>query len=348
MWEAVMQTALALTERGLVPDALVRSGIRRLAETRLSGEAQHAERADPHRSLRAEMRASAVAPASASANAQHYEVPPEFYGLVLGRARKYSCAYFPPGVTSLDHAEEAMLELTLERAQVEDGQRVLDLGCGWGAFTLFAARRLPAARFVAVSGSTSQRHHIEREARARGLANVEVITRDMNEFKPAEGSFDRVVSVEMFEHMRNWAALLARLRGALAPRGKLFIHVFSHKAFAYPFEIHGADDWMARHFFSGGLMPSHDLLPLVSHEVGLELESAHRVPGQHYQRTAELWLANLDRHAERATEILGGGREGALAVRRWRMFFLACAEIFGFRAGSEWGVSHYLLGRGEV
>lgn len=339
----VVRAAVALAERGLAPDALIRAGIRRLSKQRLA--AQSERWSDHDAALGAwleQMDKAPIAPASAAANEQHYEVPAAFYELVLGRARKYSCAYFPAGVTSLDDAERAMLALTAERAELADGQRVLDLGCGWGAFTLWAASRLPNARFTAVSGARAQGRYIERRVSELGLKNVEVLTEDMNVFAP-RGAFDRVVSVEMFEHMRNWRLLLSRVHSWLAPGGKAFIHVFSHRSFAYPFETQEEDDWMAKNFFSGGMMPSHGLLAEVAGE--LEVESASWLSGTHYQRTAEAWLANLDRSYEPAVRAVGGGISGPRTLQRWRIFFMACAEVFGFEGGSEWGVSHYRLAR---
>jgi len=289
----------------------------------------------------AAMAASDVAPVPAFPNRQHYEVPAAFFREVLGRHMKYSSALWPEGTTTLDAAEEAMLALTCERAGLADGQRILELGCGWGSLTLYAAGRFPGATVVAVSNSASQREHILAEAARRGLVNVEVVTADMNGFAP-QGRFDRVVSVEMFEHMRNWPELLRRIAAWLEPGGKLFVHVFAHRAFAYPFESVAADDWMGRHFFTGGIMPSDDLLPRVAGP--LLLEGHWVVPGIHYARTAEAWHSNLKERSAAAAAALGLPRaEARLQVRRWRIFFLACAELFGFDGGREWFVSHYLL-----
>jgi cyclopropane-fatty-acyl-phospholipid synthase len=281
----------------------------------------------------------------ALANEQHYEVPASFFRTVLGSRMKYSGGFWPDGVSNLDASEEAMLQLTAERAGIENGHRILELGCGWGSFSLWAAERFPASRVVGVSNSASQREFILGEARRRGLDNLEILTCDMNRFE-APGRFDRVVSVEMFEHMRNWPELFRRISGWLAPGGKLFIHVFASRRFAYLFETDEDDDWMGRHFFTGGMMPSHDLLPRVAGP--LTLEEHWVVPGTHYARTSEAWHENLLRNGEAATAALTGPLspdEARVQVRRWRMFFLACAELFGFDGGREWHVSHYRLGK---
>jgi cyclopropane-fatty-acyl-phospholipid synthase len=339
---------IALAERGWIPDPLVRAGIRRLLRERLVAESARA--ADPEAALDRlvrEMARSEVAPVPQLANRQHYEVPAEFYEVVLGRHLKYSSGLWAPGAASLDEAEAAMLALTCERAGLADGQRILDLGCGWGSLTLFAAERHPGARITAVSNSASQGAFIRARAAARGLGNVEVVTADMNRFAPA-GRFDRVVSVEMFEHMRNWPELLRRVRGWLEPGGRLFVHVFAHRRLAYPFEVDGDGDWMARHFFTGGLMPSHDLLSRLAGP--FQVEARWLVPGTHYQRTAEAWLERLDAGWPRAVAALERALprgEAELQARRWRIFFLACAELFGFAGGQEWVVSHHRLAPAE-
>ena len=323
-----MSTAIGieLAERGLLPDAALRWGIRRLLKERLGEPADESFLED-----------APVAPVPEKANEQHYEVPAAFYRLVLGRRMKYSSALWPEGVDALDAAEDAMLDLTCERADLADGQRVLELGCGWGSLTLQMAERYPASRITAVSNSASQRAFIE----ARAPANVEVITADMNGFEP-EGAFDRVVSVEMFEHMRDHRTLMARIARWLAREGKLFVHVFCHRSKAYPFETDGADNWMGRHFFTGGVMPSEDLLPRCAGD--LALEKQWRVDGTHYAKTAEAWLRNLDHRRDAARAVLAqdlGSAEARRQVRRWRIFFLACAELFGYRNGEEWFVAHY-------
>lgn len=341
-------------ERALWPDPLIRWGIRRICERRLE-EARLDERlrrgaADLQRRLR-EGPITVEAPA---ANQQHYEVPTAFYKAVLGPHLKYSCGYWPAGVSTLEQSERAMLELTLERAEVQDGMRVLDLGCGWGSFTLYLAERLRGCRVTAVSNSATQRAFIEGECRARGLGNVEVLTEDVARFAPRD-RFDRVVSVEMMEHVRNHRELLRRIERWLLPGGKLFVHIFCHRQFAYLYEDQGADDWMSRHFFTGGMMPSFDWLPQIAEaaEDAPVLQTRWPVAGRHYAHTSNAWLAQLD---ERRQEVLrafeapgpGGGlspTEAARQLQRWRIFFMACAELFDYGGGGEWFVGHYLFRR---
>ena len=338
---------IELAERGWLPEVAVRLGIRRVIEGRLRQEsARFRDREGALRGWIEELRQSEVAPVPARANDQHYEVPVRFFEAALGPNLKYSAALWAPGTTELAEAEAAMLRLTCERADLQDGQRILELGCGWGSLTLWMAAHFPHARVTAVSNARSQREFILARARDRGLTNVEVVTADMNAFRPV-GIFDRVVSVEMFEHMRNWPELVARIHGWLAPFGALFVHVFAHRSFAYPFVDASGDDWMARHFFTGGMMPSDDLLPRVRGP--FRLEGHWVVPGSHYARTAEAWHARLRANraaAQAALEAALSPAEAARQVRRWRIFFLSCAELFGFASGAEWFVSHYRLRAG--
>jgi cyclopropane-fatty-acyl-phospholipid synthase len=339
--------ALSWVEQGLVPDTVVRRAIRRLCEQRLRElAADDAERAAAiTEGFIRSMREAPTAPLPELANAQHYEVPADFFGLVLGPRRKYSSAWWPAGVNDLATAEEWALEATCERAGLANGQRVLELGCGWGSLTLWMAERYPASCIVAVSNSQSQREHILGEARRRGLANLEVITADMNRFD-SPACYDRIVSVEMFEHMRNWESLFARVHSWLVPGGRFFMHVFCHRATPYPFEDRDASDWMSRHFFSGGMMPSDELPLRVAG--ALRLVERWRWDGRHYEKTANAWLANLDGargEAMRVLERAYGPDDAALWLQRWRLFFMACAELFGHRGGQEWWVSHYLFER---
>jgi cyclopropane-fatty-acyl-phospholipid synthase len=347
------QPTLALDrwlERDRLPDWLIRIGIRRLLRARLREENRGGVEAQQVHLLRlvAELRQSPIAIETGAANVQHYEVPTRFYQLCLGRRLKYSSGLWPAGVTSLDAAEEAMLRLTCERAQVADGQHILELGCGWGSLSLWLAEQYPQARITGVSNSATQKTHIDAEARRRGLSNLRIITCDMNRFDIAE-TFDRVVSVEMFEHMKNYERLMGNIARWLKPDGRLFVHIFTHREYAYHFEARDESDWMARYFFSGGIMPSDDLLLYFQRD--LAIENHWRVHGTHYQKTAEAWLQNMDAHKE---EILPLFRQtyGSENAERWwvywRVFYLACAELWGFRGGEEWFVSHYLFQRKSI
>lgn len=277
------------------------------------------------------------------ANEQHYEVPASFFSLVLGPRKKYSAAYWPEGVDQLGAAEGAMLELYAERAGLRDGQSILDLGCGWGSFTLWAAERFPGSQIVAVSNSSSQREHIEAGVATRGLRNIEVVTSDITGLE-LRRRFDRVVTVEMLEHVRNHRAVFQKLRAWLEASGAVFVHVFAHRQYAYPFSGEGPGSWMARTFFTGGAMPSRALLPAAAHPL-FQLADDWWIDGTHYARTLESWLTRLDEHEAEVRTVLEPvyGADVELWVQRWRMFFMACAEMFGYRNGTEWGVAQHLL-----
>jgi cyclopropane-fatty-acyl-phospholipid synthase len=339
-----------LVDTGLVPDRVVRAGIRRILDQRVrrireasSGDLE----ADRARFAEARSRGP-IAIDTGEANVQHYEVPTEFYRLVLGRHLKYSSGWWEPGTTSLDEAEAAMLRLYETRADLTDGQRVLELGCGWGSLSLWMARRFPASRIVGVSNSRTQKAWIDAAAARDGLANLTILTADMNTLE-APGAFDRVVSVEMFEHMRNWRALLSKVCRWLDDDGRMFLHIFTHRTASYTYEVEDATDWMAAHFFTGGIMPAADLIDAFADL--LTVDERWTVSGTHYQQTAEAWLANMDRHHDHILplfEATYGRRDAPRWIARWRVFFMACAELWGYRGGSEWQVSHYRLQKAAV
>ena len=333
-------------ERGLIPDTLMRMGMRRLMAARLRREYRGnlTERRQRYSELLDNLTDSPIALSTATANEQHYEVTAQFFQRVLGTHLKYSGCHWPPGVHDLDQAEQAMLALTCERAELDDAGQVLELGCGWGSLTLWMAAHYPSAAITAVSNSAGQKAYIDAQARQRGLTNVTVITADMNEFE-APGHYDRVVSVEMFEHMRNYPQLLSRISGWLQPGGKLFVHIFCHRELMYPFEDEGESDWMARNFFTDGLMPATDTL--IHFQDHLRMEKQWWVDGVHYERTANAWLEKLDSDRQAVMNALHEtyGDQSKLWLQRWRMFFMAVAELFGFDQGRQWLVAHYLFSK---
>jgi len=337
---SLITAATRFVERAPLPDALSKLGVAALVDRTsrsLSG------RADPSEiEFARDMDRFPVALHVQAANQQHYELPAEFFTLTLGPARKYSCCLYPTGDETLAQAETLALEATIERADLRDGQQILELGCGWGSLSLFMAKRFPMARITAVSNSASQRRFIEQAAADRCLENLRVITADMNAFE-SEQVYDRVVSVEMFEHMSNWGELLARIRAWLAPEGRLFVHVFTHRAKSYRFDDRDEADWIAQHFFTGGIMPSHGLMMRFPEFFAVEQD--WRWSGAHYQRTALDWLDNFDTNRTAVDTILAEvySADADLWRRRWRLFFLATAGLFGHANGNEWGVSHYRL-----
>jgi cyclopropane-fatty-acyl-phospholipid synthase len=333
-----------LLERDLVPDWVLRAGIRRLIRQRLREENIGDPEVAKYRLTRyiEQLKTSPIAIHTAEANQQHYEVPAEFFERVLGKHRKYSCCYWVEGDT-LDTAERRMLDLSAERAQIVDGHSILDLGCGWGAFALYAAARFPKSRVVGVSNSTAQREFIQRQAQLRGLTNLEIVTADINSFD-AGRRFDRIVSVEMLEHARNYERLLRNVASWMNPGALLFVHIFTHHRFPYFFDVRDSSDWMAQHFFTGGQMPSDGLLLHFQDDV--QIRDHWIVNGEHYQWTSEAWLANMDRQRAALLHLFAGvygARDALKWFVRWCIFFMACAELWGYRGGREWIVSHYLF-----
>lgn len=335
-------------ERGWLPDCAIRAGIRRLCRQRLNDLAARPEGAEER--YADDLRRGPLAVHTADANRQHYELPPAFFGLVLGRHRKYSSGFWPSAGATLDESEEAALAVTAARAELSDGQNILELGCGWGSLSLFMAEKFPRSQVLSLSNSAPQREFIEDAARARGLTNLRVLTRNIADVADLEKEyplFDRIVSVEMFEHLKNYEALFERFSRWMTPVGKLFVHVFTHRNFSYPFEAEGEDNWMGRYFFTGGQMPAHDLLPRFQKHLALEKD--WRWDGTHYARTSEAWLRNLDARRREILPILEGVYGRASRDRwfqRWRIFFMACAELFAYEKGSQWGVSHYRFKNG--
>lgn len=331
---------IGTAERVPLPDLVIRTGIQQLCARTATKLAEGDAETDA--AFAREMAVRAVAEHTDAANAQHYEVPAAFFALVLGPNRKYSSCFYKEPASTLQEAEEEALRQTVDHADLVDGQSILELGCGWGSLSLWMARQFPNARITAVSNSTSQRAYIESEAASRNLTNLRVITQDMNDFQPDQ-TFDRIVSVEMFEHMMNWRELMMRVRSWLAPDGRFFMHIFTHRSGTYLFDRADKEDWIAQHFFTGGVMPSHHLVRQYQDIFSVEKEWCWS--GTHYARTANDWLDNFDRHRDEIERILRPvyGRDTALWIRRWRWFFLATAGLFGYADGTEWGVSHYRM-----
>ena len=342
--------AIRLSESGLMPDFLIRYGIRKLSQQRLmeisAGNTEVASEIRNH--FFQSMRQAQIAPLPEMANAQHYEVPAAFFDLVLGKHRKYSSCFWPNGVHTLDQAEQQALNQTCQHANLQNGQAILELGCGWGSLSLWMARHYPDSQITSVSNSKSQRDFILAIAKKEKLNNLNVITCDMNHFEINQ-QFDRIVSVEMFEHMRNYAVLFEKISLWLAPQGQFFMHIFCHKDVPYAFEVQGDDDWMSQFFFSGGFMPSDDTPS--QFQTHLKLARQWRWDGTHYEKTANAWLANMDQNEAVINGILAdcyGSENVVLWRQRWRIFFMACAELFGYQGGQEWWVSHYLFEKNAV
>ena len=340
--------AIQLSERGFMPDFVIRAGIRHLCKQRLTEiSASNSEVASEMRAkFFQSMKLAEIAPLPEMANAQHYEVPADFFNLALGKHRKYSSCYWSGDVKNLDESEAAALKETCHHADLKNGQAILELGCGWGSLSLWMAKHYPDSQITSVSNSHSQREFILAEAARRNLSNLNVITCDMNHFEINQ-TFDRIVSVEMFEHMRNYQTLFEKLNQWLKPEGKFFMHIFCHRDVPYAFEVQGDDDWMSQFFFSGGFMPSDDT-PL-QFQKHLKIAKQWRWDGTHYEKTANAWLENMDKNHDKITPILAScyGADNVQVWRqRWRIFFMACAELFGFDHGQEWWVGHYLFEKG--
>lgn len=335
----------SLIEQNKLPDFILRIGVRNLLKQRLNDEIAGDAEVQQQRfnDLLEELRNSPIAINTADANQQHYEVPTEFYQYCLGKHLKYSSGYWRPGVTDIDTSEEDMLELTCQRADLQNGQDVLELGCGWGSLSLFMSAKYPESRFTVVSNSTTQKIYIDQTAKDRNITNLTVITADMNTFQILQ-QFDRVVSVEMFEHMRNYKLLLNKVAGFLKDSGKLFVHIFTHETLAYKFEVKDETDWMSKYFFTGGIMPSNHLLTYFNDD--LTIDKLWVVNGMNYSKTSEAWLSNMDKHEKEIMPLFEQTYGKDQAVKwwvYWRLFYIACAELFGYRNGNEWMVCHYLF-----
>ncbi len=339
-----MNIAIKLAECRILSDWVIRLGIRhrlsRKIKSLVSIKKSSAEWVW-------ELKERSIAEDTDAANEQHYEIPAEYFRTVLGTHLKYSSGYWPENCDNLEQSEREMLALTCERAELLDGQNVLELGCGWGSLSLWMAEHYPESRFTAVSNSNSQREYIMDQAKARGLSNLEVITCNINDFQPS-ASFDRIVSVEMFEHIRNHRALFKKIHGWLNSAGKLFVHIFAHKKHNYLYEPDQPDEWMSRYFFTGGIMPAFDLLPTASSGL-LDTEAVWSVNGEHYSKTLEAWLDRQDAHELQVMKIFQGcyGDQSQLWLQRWRMFYMACSELFAFNNGNEWMVMHYRFAKND-
>ena len=335
-----------LAEKGKLPDALIRYGIRKLCEQRLQEEHAHqpAQQQQRFQAFMDKLKNSPIAIETDAANEQHYEVPTSFYLQALGKNLKYSSCYYPNANSSLDEAEDAMLALYGERARLANGQRILELGCGWGSLTLWMAQQYPQSQITGVSNSSTQREHILARCAELDINNVDIITADINQLELDSNQFDRAISIEMFEHMRNYQQLLNKVSTWLKPDATLFIHVFAHRYLMYPFEVHGDDDWMSEYFFSGGIMPSTDTF--LHFQDDFKLSSRWLVDGTHYERTSNHWLDNMDSNKDEVMQLFSdtyGADQAVKWFNRWRIFFMSCAELFGYKNGSEWLVAHYLF-----
>lgn len=347
LYDMFFKSFMKLVEMNLVPDFIIRRGVRALLQTRLDMEHKGGvePRSDWFRGMIEGLKKRNIAEQTGAANEQHYEVPTEFYKLVLGKHFKYSCCLYKDSKMTLTEAEEAMLDLYCERAQLRDGQKVLELGCGWGSLSMWIAAKYPKSSVTAVSNSRTQKEYIDGECKKRGIRNLNIITADINDFTPPNpGTYERIVSIEMFEHMKNYKELMYRCSNWLCPGGMLFVHIFVHKMWAYHFEVESEDDWMAKYFFTGGTMPSDHLL--LYFQENLKIVDHWAVNGSHYGKTSEDWLVNMDKQKKAVMSIMAetyGAHQKTRWFVYWRLFFISVAEMFAWDKGNEWYVSHYLF-----
>jgi len=336
--------AITLAEKNFFPDWLIRLGIRKLMKEKLS-ELSSIYVSDGYERKKDwvdSMNKSPLAFSPKKANEQHYEVPSKFFQQVSGPRMKYSSCFWDSSTTNLYDAENQMLDITIRRSGIEDGMRVLDLGCGWGSLSIYIAEKLSQCNVVSVSNSQDQGNYILKEVQKKGLTNLSFIKADMNTLH-TDITFDRIISVEMFEHMRNYRLLLNKIAGWLKKNGKLFIHIFCHNDYAYPYETNTDSDWMTRYYFTGGMMPSYDLLEYFQDD--LDLEKSWKINGNHYRKTCRAWLNTQDKRREKIMEIFQQfyGDEGELWFNRWRIFWMACEELFAYNEGEEWFIGHFLM-----
>ena len=331
---------LSLAESGFIPDELIKIAARRISTRRLNESNNH----DNKDAIINALSKGVVAEKTHDANEQHYEVPPEFFKQVLGENLKYSCSLFE-NENSLDDAEKSMLDLYIERAEIKNGQEVLDLGCGWGSFSLYVAKKFPNVNITSISNSSDQISYIKNEAQKRGLLNIEAIRMDVNNLK-LDNQFDRIISIEMFEHLRNYKLILNSLNELLKPDGRLFIHIFCHKKLTYFYELKNNLDWMTKYFFQGGIMPSMDLFKYFEDE--LIIINQWDINGNNYSKTCKAWLDNHYKNKRKILDIFKKHYDKPkIWYNRWRIFFLSCQAFFALNKGNEYFVSQFLLRKSD-
>ena len=327
---------LTIAELGLIPDVFIKTAVRFITKKRLNESGIHENKLNVIKSISE----GGIAEKTDDANEQHYEVPPEFFKYALGKNLKYSCSFFDK-TDSLDEAEKSMIELYIERADIQEGHDILDLGCGWGSFSLYVAEKYPSVSITAVSNSKDQIAFIQNEAKRRGLFNIKASKMDVNNLD-LDNKFDRIVSIEMFEHLRNYKLILNSLNSLLKPDGRLFVHIFCHKELTYFYEIKNSYDWMTKYFFEGGIMPSQDIFKYFDDE--LEVINQWDVNGNHYAKTCKAWLNNHYKNKDKILDIFDKHYDKPrIWFNRWRIFFLSCEAFFAINNGREYFVSHYLL-----